>query len=227
MRALIDADIVSYSCAAYNEEWGWDACRQDIDNLMRRILETTGADSYAAYITGSNNFRYTVNPEYKSNRKGKPDPIYRADANAYLVTEYGATVTDGYEADDALGIAATELGTGAIICSIDKDLLTIPGDHYNWRKNEFTHITPVDGLRRLYMQSLIGDTADNIIGVRGIGPVKAKNLLGNVDHEIDMYEICQAMYNDDQRFLMNMQCLYILREEGKYFEPPQEAERQV
>jgi 5'-3' exonuclease len=229
MKVLVDADIVSFSCAAYTESWGgdWAACQLAIDELMQRILETTGATNYACFITGSNNFRYSVNPQYKANRKGKPDPIYRADSNAYLVTEYQASVTDGYEADDGIGIEATRLsdeGNDFVIASIDKDLKQIPGNHYNWRKNEFDIITPVDGLRNLYKQSLIGDTSDNIVGVNRIGPVKAEKLLGDVEHEIDMYQICQALYNDDERFLMNMKCLYILREEGKYFEPPQEAE---
>lgn len=65
MKALIDADIVAYSCAAYNDPWGWDACRKDIDELMRRILETTGADTYEAFISGADNFRYGINPDYR------------------------------------------------------------------------------------------------------------------------------------------------------------------
>ena len=213
MLALVDGDIVTYSCAAYNENFGWDACRKDIDDLMRRILEETGATHHKTYLTGSENFRYRVNPDYKANRKGKPDPTYRADSNAYLITEWGATVTNGYEADDALGIAATRGDTPSIICTIDKDLNQIAGPHYNWRKNTFHDVTILDGLRWFYRQFLIGDTSDNIVGVAGIGPVKSQRIVGDLENEEDMFQAVQAMYNDDQRLLMNGQCLWILREE--------------
>ena len=219
MIALIDADIVSFSCAVYNENFGWDACREDIDQLMKRILETTGATSYECYISGSNNFRYRIYPDYKANRKGKPDPQYRAEANAYLVTEYGGKVTDGYEADDAIGISATR-HSDSIICSIDKDLKQIPGNHYNWRKNEFDTVSAVDGLRNFWRSVLTGDRVDNIIGVGGIGPVKSGRIINDLEDEWEMYQACRAMYNNDERLHMNCKCLWILREENKIWEVP-------
>jgi len=217
--ALIDADIVSFSCAVYNENFGWDACREDIDQLMKRILETTGATSYECFISGSNNFRYRIYPDYKANRKGKPDPQYRAEANAYLVTEYGGKVTDGYEADDAIGISATR-HSDSIICSIDKDLKQIPGNHYNWRKNEFDTVSPLDGLRSFMRSVLTGDRVDNIIGVGGIGPVKSGRIINDLEDEWEMYQACRAMYNNDERLHMNCKCLWILREENKMWEVP-------
>lgn len=213
MRALIDGDIVSYSCAVYNENYGWEAARSDIDSLMKRILETTGATDFECYLTGSNNFRYDVDSTYKANRKGKADPIYRQDANSYLVTEYGARVTDGIEADDALGIAATG-NSDSIICSIDKDLLMIPGNHYNWRRNEFTIVNTLDGLHSFYRSFLIGDTSDNIVGVRGLGPVKSAKYIDDLDDEVNMFATVQMLYDDDERLLRNGRLLYIHRREN-------------
>lgn len=186
--------------------------------MMKRILETTGASDYECYISGSNNFRYVVDPDYKANRKGKTDPIYRQEANSYLVTTYGAKVTDGIEADDALGIAATT-DHDTIICSLDKDLKQIPGNHYNWRKNEFDFVTPVDGLRSLYRSFLIGDTSDNIVGVRGLGPVKSAKYINDLEYEEDMFAAVQILYNDDKRFLKNGQLLYIHRVENDSWVP--------
>jgi|SRR5712664_435931 len=111
MHAIIDADIVCFSCAIYNEPYGWEHCKNDIDSLMRRILETTGSDSYTAFLTGSNNFRYQINPEYKANRKDKTKPIYLEEARAYLVTEWGAKLSDESEADDEIAILARKLYT--------------------------------------------------------------------------------------------------------------------
>lgn len=222
MKALIDSDIVSYSCAAYNENFGWEACREDIDQLMKRILETTGADDYAGFISGANNFRYQIYPAYKQNRVGKPQPTYRQEANAYLVTEYGCTVTDGWEADDGIGIAATSLGDRAIICSIDKDLKQIPGHHYNWRKNEFDIVSPVDGLRSFWRSVLTGDRTDNIIsGLHRMGPVTAGKIINDLETDWDMYEAVRAVYNNDARLHLNCQLLYILREEGVMWRPPE------
>lgn len=215
MRALIDGDIVSYSCAIYNENWGWEACREDMDQLMKRILETTGASDYQVFITGDNNFRYQIDPNYKANRKGKPDPIYRADANEYLVTEYGASVSDGYEADDAIGIAASGIPIEErVVCSIDKDLKQIEGYHYNWRKNEHATVTSLEGTQLLYRQLLTGDTADNIPGVGGIGPVKSARIIDSLEDELDMFMAVQSLYKTDERMLMSGRLLYIWRKEN-------------
>lgn len=220
MRAFIDGDIVAYSCAIYNEEYGWDACMGDIDALMRRILETTGADEQQTYITGSGNFRYNIYSEYKANRRGKPTPRYRHEAEAYLVGEWGARVTEGCEADDALGSGITAEQDRSVCCSIDKDLMMIPGTHYNWRRNEFYEVDDVSGLRHFYKQLLIGDTVDNIVGVRGIGVKKAGKFLDDVVTEKDMFDIVRTLYKDDERLLMNGRLLWIWRKENDIWESP-------
>lgn len=225
MISLIDADIVSYSCAAFNEEYGWAQCQQDIDDMLTRILETTESDSMQLYISGPENFRYGIYPEYKANRRGKSDPTYRQDANAYLVERFGATVTIGCEADDALGIAGSVPDLETTICSIDKDLKQIPGRHYNWRRDEFDIVSPVDGLRSFYRGLLIGDTADNIRGVDGIGKVKAGRIIDDLENEADMFRAVQALYNDDARLLMNGQCMWLWRYENNIWRFPVTTER--
>lgn len=223
MIALIDGDIVGYSCAAYNETFGWERCVHDIDALMRRILETTGADSHQTFLTGTGNFRYEIYPDYKANRRGKPNPIYRKAAEEYLREAWGAKLVNGYEADDALGISAT-VGEVSTICSIDKDLMMIPGTHYNWRKNEFTEVSELEALQSFYRSTLVGDSVDNIFGVKGIGAVKAARWINDVENENDMYNICRALYKDDTRFHMNCKLLWILREEGGIWRPPVETQ---
>jgi len=230
LKALIDADIVAFSCAAYNEAFGWEATVADIDALMRRIIESTDSDSYLAVLTGSNNFRYDIFPEYKSNRKGKPKPIYLEESRAHLVIEWGAVVTDGFEADDRLGIEQSSEPFGTtVICSIDKDLMQVPGYHFNWRKNERTLVSPLDGVRSLYRQLLTGDTTDGISGVGGIGPVKSKRAIDDLTTELDCYEVCKRLYGDERLEEMhrNMKLLYIWRKELDEWTPPTEEEQQV
>jgi 5'-3' exonuclease len=100
-----------------------------------------------------------------------------------LLTRWGARISYGQEADDSLGIAQSWM-TDTIICSIDKDLLQIPGKHYNFVKKEFLDVSRIEGLQHFFKQILIGDTADNIGGCKGIGPVKAERLLGGLGDNI-------------------------------------------
>lgn len=104
MQALIDGDIVVYSNAASAEDDPVEVAYMRIDQMMHSILDTTGADTFRVFLSGSNNFRHEIYPEYKANRKDMIDPRWRKACKEYLVREWDAEVTDGYEADDALGI---------------------------------------------------------------------------------------------------------------------------
>lgn len=219
ITALIDADIVAYRCAASNDvEDGEEIAILRTDKLMQDILYVTESQQYKAFLTGSNNFRKTINPEYKSNRKDKPLPKWLNSCREYLVTEWGAEVTDGYEADDALGMAQNK---DTIICSIDKDLKQIEGHHYDFVKQSFDKVLYLDGIRHFYKQLLIGDSSDNIFGVPGIGKVKAEKIIGPLNSEQEMFETVYELYNNNkQRFLMNAQCLWIWRKENDVWELP-------
>lgn len=183
-----------------------------VDTLMREILHTTQADMYNCFVSGRSNFRYRVYPEYKGNRTETVDPRFRADCKAFLIQEWNAIPSHGCEADDRLGMAQT----GESVCaSIDKDLLMIPGWHYNWVKDERTYTAPLDGIRFMYKQMLIGDKSDNIFGVVGLGPVKSAKLIDCLEDENDMVQVVYDLYEHDaKRFVQNATCLWILQEEG-------------
>lgn len=225
--ALIDADLVAYRVSAtVQEHEPFELCQQRIDVLMQNILDGVNAKTYRAFLTGKDNFRKKVNPEYKANRKDTVPPFYLQDCRKYLVESWNAEIVDGIEADDALGIHQFD---DTIICSLDKDLLMIPGNHFSWqisgtssgkewvREATLTETSALDGLRKLYKQALIGDTADNIIGVTGIGKVKAAKIIDTIDTEQEMLDTVREMYGDDDRFVMNMQCLYILHNEAEFW----------
>src|SRR5258706_13209153 len=96
--ALIDADIVSYRAAATCNGLPTDICDVRINDLMNRILYETNATEYKAFLTGSNNFRYEIYPDYKANRKKQVKPDYLEYCREYLVTQWKAKVSDGNEA---------------------------------------------------------------------------------------------------------------------------------
>lgn len=219
MRALIDGDIVVYRSAASAEnDEVWIALAR-ADQMMQDMIADVGATSYNVYLTGNNNFRREIAPSYKANR---PDsrPTHWQAVREFLVTQHKAIICNGYEADDEMGIQQDKEKHTTVICSIDKDLHQIPGRHYNFVKKEARVVETEEGLKFLYLQSLIGDKSDNITGVAGIGPVKAAKALEGMYTELEWYEKCREMYNDDERFHLNMQLLYIWQKPDDKWQPP-------
>ena len=218
MRALIDGDIIVYRGAASAEkEEQWVALAR-ADQMMQDILADTGSDSYSVYLTGTDNFRREIAPSYKANRPDERPAHWQA-VREFLVTHHKAEVCNGHEADDQLGIQQDKERGTTVICSIDKDLLQIPGRHYNFVKKTFQEVGTDEGLKHLYLQSLIGDRSDNIIGVAGIGPVKAAQALDGLLPE-EWYDKCRELYNDDERFHLNMKLLYIWQKPNDIWQPP-------
>ena len=218
MKALIDGDIVVYRGAASAENDDAWIAQSRADQMIQDILADTGATSYSVFLTGTGNFRREIAPSYKANR---PDnrPAHWQAVREFLVTQHKAQICNGYEADDEMGIQQDKIGGTTVICSIDKDLLQIPGKHYNFVKKVFQEVTPDEGLKFLYLQSLIGDRSDNIVGVPGIGPVKANQALAELLPE-EWYDKCRAMYSDDERYHLNMQLLYIWQKPNDKWLPP-------
>lgn len=215
MIALIDGDLVAYPCAAScKEEDPLDVAIFRCDKLMREILEASDCEEYNLFLSTKSNFRKEINPEYKANRKDTVPPQWLQQCKEYLITEWNAKVKEYYEADDLLGMHQKQ---DTVLCSFDKDLLMIPGMHFNWKKQQYGDITIVgyfDGLQHFYTQMLVGDATDNVIGIAGIGPVKAKKALSTCDNEQEMFDYVYNKYNDPHRFLMNGTCLWICQEEG-------------
>ncbi len=217
MLGLIDGDIVAFRCAAASEDTDLEIACLRADKQMQDILYLSGATEYKCFLTGRNNFRKTLYPEYKANRKDKPKPKWLQDIRNFLTEQWNAEVTDGCEADDLLGVNQTE---SSCICSIDKDLLQIPGQHYNWVKGEFYEQSLAGGLRHFYFQLLQGDRGDNVPGIQGIGPKKAERFLEGVTDEKEMFELCLHLYkNDLQTMIRNGQLLWIWREQGGIWNP--------
>lgn len=242
MIALIDGDVIVYRVgfASENQTEAQNCINADL--VMQDILNATSANNYRVFLSDKleSNFRYAIDNNYKANRKNAPKPKFYDSLRLFLQQEYKAEFTPGEEADDALGIQQTLLVSGdtkrggsaeangavvhnvhpSVICSIDKDLLQIPGLHYNIAKSEFTTVTHIDGLRHFYKQCLIGDTVDNIDGIAGIGKVKAGKLLDHVDNEPEMFEKVRILYNDDERFLRTGRLLWIRRKQNETWEFP-------
>jgi DNA polymerase-1 len=229
--ALIDGDIVCYRSAASCEKQGVvvepvEVAIMRVNDLMSRILQDTQSDTYKAYLTGSDNYRMEYNPDYKGNRKDTPRPAWLQPCREHLVMQWNASVEDGQEADDAMGIEQMA-SKDTVICSIDKDLLMIPGEHYDFVKGIKREQFAIPAIRHFYWQLIMGDRTDNIFGFDGkarqtvpkfLEPII--NELGSYDDELDMFEFVRGLYLDDKRLLMNGICLWIRRNPDEIWKFP-------
>ena len=223
MIALIDGDILCYRIGfATQEESESVAIRTMASFLEEMLMFDLDCSEWITYLTGSTNYRhdYAVTAPYKGNRKGEK-PTHHGLLRTYLETGWNGIVTDGSEADDAIATACTEYMDDSIIVSLDKDFDQVQGWHYNFVKKEKYYVTAEEGLLNFYMQFLVGDRIDNIIGVKGIGPVKARKLLeGKTAHE--MFEICVEELGSRERAIENGILLYLQRTQDEIWSPPDE-----
>lgn len=182
MKLLIDADYIVYkSCASAETEidWGNDIIMvvskfsEAFASAERELKKIKDAFPFATdtilFFSDSVNFRKSVLSDYKGHRNRKKPCGYRRVINE-LKTKYEVIKMDTLEADDAMGIYATE-HPGNIICSPDKDMRQIPGKLYNL--DEITEITEEEGFRWFLIQTLAGDQTDGYSGVPGIGVKRA------------------------------------------------------
>ena len=216
--ALLDGDIITFRAAfsAEDETEAFIACSR-AGTMIDEILVATGADSYKMFLSGPDNFRYRVFPEYKANRLDAKRPKWEKDVKTYLEIDWNGKWSKGCEADDLLGMNQTK---DTIICTIDKDLDMIPGMHYNFVKKELYDISPEKAIYNFYYQLLVGDTADGIKGVPGIGPKKAARILAECQSEREMLEACREAYGNDDEMEMNAKVLWIWRKEGDIWKWP-------
>jgi len=231
MISLLDGDLIAFRCAATAENENEEVAVFRTNEFVENLLKLTEATSYEVYVSGDGNFRYSIFPEYKANRKGKYRPKYEKACKQFLIDQWGAGQAHGCETDDMLGIRQTQLGDNSTIVSIDKDLSMVPGWHYHWEQRRLGeviapakrfYVTPEEGIRNFYRQLVLGDSTDGIKGVVGSGK-KAAAVLDCYTEEIDMFNIVRGMYDNDEEMLMNGQVLWIWRKDNDIWEFPKET----
>lgn len=202
-----------------------DKAMEAVDTMMEGIIGATSADSHVGFLSGERNFRHDVakTQPYKGNRKEANKPHLFVEIREWLVDKWGVQVVDGIEADDALGIHASD---DTIICTIDKDLLQVPGWHYNWQKRAFIEVTQRDGDINFWSQMLTGDRTDNILGPVKHTPYGERLARRVLEKAEDYQEMARAVamyyaraYEDPEaRMLENGKLLWIMRSEDDEWE---------
>lgn len=146
--------------------------------------------------SGDFNFRYRVYPDYKHNRIDKEKPELYYVLKEHILNEHPVEPPwKGIEADDTLGILGSQDPDGCIVCTIDKDLYTIPCRLYNWNKMGKPQMVTVTEADWFWMyQVLTGDTCDGYKGCPMIGDKKARKILEGLEDLRDMWAAVVETY---------------------------------
>ena len=222
--ALIDMDFMIYSVAFSAKDASEQIAKNRLTEWLSEIVYIQlDCDDFKAHLTGSTNFRndIAVTYPYKGNRKDAVRPEH-FDALRKHAIRLGAIVSVDEEADDT--VAMDTVLEDSWIVHVDKDLNQLPGWHYNPVKQEEYFVTEDEGNYSFYLQLLTGDRTDNIVGLKGIGPVKAAKILGDSVAVIDLYNSVVKAYKDAgeplERIVENGQLLWLRRYKGELWQPP-------
>jgi len=194
LRLLIDGDILTYKvCWAVQTVVHWDdgilttatnveelkaQANTMIEYWQEKLGEGKEFTTVICFSDRANNFRRKIFPDYKLNRKDSKKPLGYNHLETYLKEHYATKTQPMLEADDVLGILATDGEFDRnIIISIDKDMLTIPCEYYNMDSEITEVIDEKTADHMFFFQTLTGDSVDNYKGCPGIGPKRATELL--------------------------------------------------
>ena len=165
-------------------------------NILFRYLEgnkSGDAPTHVAVIFdhSSKTFRNDIYPDYKANRPELPEdlrPQFPLTRDATRAFNIACIETEGFEADDiiaTLSCRARDAGGAVTIISSDKDLMQLVGDGVEMfdpmkqkriGPDEVFEKFGVAPNRVVDVQSLAGDSVDNVPGAPGIG-IKTAALL--------------------------------------------------
>ena len=220
---LIDGDIICYRTAFSREPVTLEDYCAVADSYITNIVvnASPAIKDYHVFLTGKGNYRkdIAVTLEYKGNRP-KEKPEFLEAVRQHLITNHPISVSSGEEADDQIAIAATKLGLESVICSTDKDFNQVPGWHFNFVKKERYFVSEAQGLHFFYSQIIVGDRADNIQGVFGIGVKTVEKHLADCKTELAYYKKCVELLGSEERVLENGLLLHLRRYEGQMWTPP-------
>ncbi|WP_457625629.1 5'-3' exonuclease [Persephonella sp.] len=148
-------------------------------------------------------FRHEEYKEYKATRKETPDELKQQIPKLKEILKlWGIKIIEipGYEADDIIATLAKkgkERGFEVIIVTPDKDMMQLVEEGvyiFNPVTEEIFDREKVKEKYGIYPKqfvdflAMVGDTVDNIIGVKGVGPKTARKLLeqfGNIENILE------------------------------------------
>jgi DNA polymerase-1 len=163
---------------------------------LLRLIEQEAPEYLAVSFDTGPTFRDDIYQEYKATRDKMPDDLrVQIDRIRQVVAAFGIPIleAEGFEADDVLGTVARQAasqGVRVVILTGDRDLLQLAEENIairltGQRLSEASDHGPPEVVKQYGIEpsqlvdfkALVGDTSDNIPGVRGVGKVTATKLL--------------------------------------------------
>lgn len=199
-------------------------------NMISKQLDAIKPDYAAiAFDLKAPTFRHKMFEEYKAGRNPTPPELLEQFPDAKECMEYmGIHVLElaGYEADDIQGTVASfahgSEDTESYILSGDRDLLQLidskitvllagNSDTKEYREEQFREKYGISPAQFVDMKALMGDSSDNIPGVRGIGEKTAASL-------IQAFSTLEGIYEsiDDARITKSVRAKLIDGKENAY-----------
>ena len=179
---LIDGEMIAWS-AAFRLDG--DAAGGAVHAVRRLCRDLDGDRAIVCLSDPSHRYwRHDLFADYKPNRPEGP-PAGLAPALAALRSEFICRELPALEADDVMGILATHAGIEGerVMVAVDKDLLTIPGLHFNPKRpaDGVTDVSARDAGFNHLAQALTGDSSDGYPGCPGVGPKTVRRILWGDD----------------------------------------------
>lgn len=186
--------------------------RSTLETLRERFKTH---EVFVAFGDRKANWRKELEPTYKANRRAVPRPLGFTELEEMISVKCKVFREAKLEGDDMLGLLATHPTPPSerrIICSIDKDMLTVPGSHYNFDTGVETEVSEADAQRAHFMLTLVGDRTDNFPGCPGVGPKKAAHAL-DLDPSWDGVLAAYARAGlDEDRAVHQARLAFVLRQ---------------
>ena len=175
-------------------------------NMINKIVAEENPVYMLVAFDKGKTFRHEKYTEYKGGRGETPDELKKQFPIAKeLLTAMGIKYyeIDNYEADDIIGtfshMCDNDPNYQGLIISSDKDLLQLISDevemkllkskdYIRYNKNSFKEEWGIDPIKVVDLKALMGDTSDNIPGVKGIGEKTALKLLQTYSTLDGIYE---------------------------------------
>lgn len=172
-QAVIDGDWIAYTAACYAENEGFDWLEERINYDLNDLGSNFDRVAVAFSCSRADNFRRDYWNLYKANRDNKPKPKFLKDAMDMLHDKAEMVVErPRLEADDLMAMLLCQ---GWCCIAIDKDMRTVPGWHWNPRKEDNpVEVSEEDAVAFERIQTVTGDSTDNIFGILGRGEAWAK-----------------------------------------------------
>ena len=175
-------------------------------NMFTKILEDDYDYIFVAFDAGKKTFRHQEYLEYKGGRKPLPDelrmqiPIIKEYLDIIPIKHYE---TFDFEADDLIASASTLMNDGDSVYVItgDKDLLQLVSKNISvcltkkgineldlYNEENFKEKMGFEPLQILDYKGLVGDTSDNLPGIKGVGEKTAVKLINEYGSLEGIYE---------------------------------------